>query len=83
VFLNVLQNQWLMLALLGGVAMVLIIALAYAAIWRPRHAGDKALPADAAPKKGALPWLLVLVYVTLLVWGVIYTLRMVAQPPNW
>ena len=84
--LDVLQNQWLVLALAGGLVLVLCVALYYLALWRPRP-GVNAQP---TPKQPVLNWLLsflpallVLTYISVLVFAVVYTLAMARHPPNW
>lgn len=81
--LHILQNQWLILALAGGLAAVGLWALAYLAIWRPRA---NAAPQDIKPRwsiRDAVPWILILTSVGLMAWAIVYTLMMAANPPNW
>lgn len=47
--LEVLQNRWLILALAGGVALVLAVILAHMALWRPRREEG---PGAAVPAGG-------------------------------
>ena len=38
--LDVLQNQWLVLAIFGGISLVGLVVLLYEAIWRPRQSSE-------------------------------------------
>lgn len=93
---NVLQERWLMWALIGGSAVVLGFILAYLAIWRGRAAEGQAPAAATSPAARALaqrsffgwvgsfvPWLLIVVIVGLLVYAVVYTISRMFYPPNW
>jgi hypothetical protein len=84
--LDVLQTQWIVLALAGGSVLVLIVVLCYLALWRPRL--DPAAPASG--KRSVLQWLrsflpaiLIVTYVLVLVFVIAYTLAVVRHPPNW
>jgi len=83
--LDVLQTQWLVFALAGGLALVLGLALFYLAMLRPR--ADDAAPAQpkAEPQsvRSFLPSLLILTYVLVVVFAIVYTLAIVRHPPNW
>ena len=83
--LNILQNQWLFLALAGGLTIVLWLTLYCLALWRERPDAS-APPAEQTgqrPRRWFPPALLIFTYVFILVWAVIYTLMMVKHPPNW
>ena len=85
-FLDVLQYRWLILAMLGGLALVLALVLSYLALWRERAAADQP-KAEEWPFRAWLtftvPWVLALTYVGLAVCVVVYTLAQSAYPPNW
>lgn len=72
--LDILQNQWLLVAMLAGLAITLAIALAYLAIWRPRG-----LPV----RPRGIPWVLVVTYLATAAFAVGYVLMMVYNPPTW
>ena len=79
--LDVLQAQWLWLALLGGSALVLAIVLAYLAIWRTGRNGDGRAVTPSG--SGKTPWVLILVYVATLVFALGYVIMRAVVPPNW
>jgi hypothetical protein len=83
--LDVLQKQWLILAIFGGLAVLGMVTLLYLAIWRPRKdppAGEDGQSLSAW-LGSFMPWLLVVLYVGLSAWAVIYVLMQVQTPPNW
>ena len=84
---DVLQNQWLILALIGGLALVAAMALAYLAFWRPRSgaAGGSAVQDGAAPARpqGTIPWIIILAFAFAAIFVLIYTWMAAVSPPNW
>lgn len=83
--IDVLQNQWLMLALIAGSALILGVALVHLAMARPRQAqGDPTTPRGRlATLAAAMPWLLIVTFAGLAAFVVIYTFVMAGYPPNW
>ena len=80
--LDVLQNRWLILALSGGVVLVLGTILACLALWRPREEETAESP-RSAPFTARLPWFLLLTFAGLAAWAIIYVLVQAMNPPNW
>jgi hypothetical protein len=84
--LQVMQNQWLMLALIGGLAVMLVFLLGYPPLWRRREPpikeGDEKQP-GILWLRSFLPWILVIVYGVTLIYSVVYVVRMAFHPPNW
>ena len=84
--LDVLQNQWLILALFGGLAGALVIVLAYLAFWRvggsPGGAAPE-VPAAEIGERGRMPWVLILLYAAAVVYAVGYVVMKVLKPPTW
>ena len=78
-YLDVLQDQWVILAIGGGLALVLVLALAYLAFWRNRTEPDAEAP--ARPRR--IPWILILVYAALLVYWIAYLVFNIRHPPTW
>jgi large-conductance mechanosensitive channel len=88
--LHVMQNQWLMLALIGGTALMLTLLLAYPAIWRRRDIESMKETTREADKQGFfawlnsfMPWILSVIYIATIVFMVVYIIRRAAYPPNW
>ena len=81
--LNLLQNRWVLLALAGGVVLVLAMVLACLAIWRPR---EEPPPGEARPParfSARVPWFLLLTIAGIAAYAVIYVLVQAMNPPNW
>ena len=81
--LDVLQNQWLVFAMAGGAAIVLGIVLFSLAMRRPRVEGGASPPRKSGSWLSGVPALLILVYAFVVVFALVYTARMIRQPPNW
>jgi len=76
--LDVLQNQWVILAIGGGLALALVLVLVYMAFWRNLAGGD----AEAAQPR-RIPWFLILLYAAILVFGISYMVFNIRNPPTW
>jgi hypothetical protein len=88
--IDVLQYRWLWASLLGGAALVMGFVLSYFAFWRQREAAidESAPPAGAGPGAWAwlrsfVPWILAIVYAGFVIYAIVYTLAVAANPPNW
>lgn len=83
---DVEQYQWLFAALIAGAAVALIVVLTYFPFWRRREAGGEE-PSGSVPLAQGLakfiPWVLVLIVLGALIFGVAYTVRSMVQTPNW
>jgi F0F1-type ATP synthase assembly protein I len=82
--LDVLQSQWLILALVGGTALVLVFFLAYAAAWRARDAREAAGPDAPAALRAArrVPWVVITFILAIVAYAVVYVMLAVLNPPN-
>ncbi len=79
--LDIFQNQWLALALAGGVVLVLAIVLVCVETW---GAGNRtAAPAQPAPETRRMPWFMILIYAATAVFALIYVAMRALAPPNW
>ena len=72
--LDVLQGQWLIFALLGGAAVLFATILLFVALWRPR---------DEAARRSFVPWLIILLFASTLLFAAVYVTRAILQAPNW
>jgi uncharacterized iron-regulated membrane protein len=80
---SVVQNQWLILALFGGFALVLVSVLGYLALWRRRRPEAEGAAPFGRWLRSYLPWVLVVTYAATLVYAVVYVVLRAANPPNW
>jgi hypothetical protein len=83
--LSVLQMQWLMLGLAGGLAMVFLIVLTYLMIWRPRLRDAQGQIVTARGWRAAwafIPWALIVIYVATIVYGLMYAIACMLHPPT-
>jgi len=80
--LDVLQNQWLIFALVGGAAIVFAMILLFTALWQPREEEDAAEGAGPV-RRSFMPWVIILVFGATAVFMAAYVLRAILRPPNW
>jgi hypothetical protein len=87
--IDVLQNQWMVAALIGGTAFLLVFILWYAAQWRPRRT-DSAQPraeyevnGESASGKASLPGIIIFIYVGTVICAIAYVIARSFNPPNW
>jgi F0F1-type ATP synthase assembly protein I len=88
--LYVQQHQWIVVALLSGVALMLIFCLTYAAMWRPRGTEEqseeiKVQDAGTFIKSflSIVPWVLILLMLASASFTVITLVMKTCKPPNW
>ncbi|WP_224959053.1 hypothetical protein [Geomonas subterranea] len=89
-YLYVLQNQWLVIALLSGGALVLVTALTYQALWQPRGVEKRS---EAVKVRGAasffrwlrsfMPWVIILLFAACIAFTLLEVTQNHAIPPNW
>jgi hypothetical protein len=80
--LNVLQAQWVILALLGGAALALAVFLYY--LTSGRSEKDKEVgPSTFLPTCYRIPWILILLFVITAIYAIIYVYQRSSRPPNW
>lgn len=81
------QSQWLLMAMAAGLALTVLTVLVYFALWRKR--GEVTTEAEETRGNTArwivmfLPWVLILSFVGVTIYAIVYTLRMIMNPPNW
>ncbi len=87
--LDVLREQWVILALFSGVVMVIVWFLFYWAMWRERSDDGTAPQTDSRGRRVSLkretfmPWILILAFLSVIVYGAIFTVYLINHPPNW
>lgn len=80
---TVLQNKWLMVAMFGGFALVLVTVLGYMALWRRRQPETEGAATFAQWLRSYAPYVLIVSYVAAALFSIIYVLMRAAHPPNW
>ena len=70
----------------GGLAVALVLVLAYLAFWRvggsPGGAAPE-VPAAETHERGRMPWVLIILYAAVAVYSVAYVVMKVLRPPTW
>lgn len=79
--LSVLQNQWLILALLGGIILMIGFVSVYLMMWRPRIDSPQPVSGAKALTKW-IPWVLYALIISIVVFQVVYSLILAFNPPN-
>jgi hypothetical protein len=79
--LNVLQNQWLILALFGGVFLAIGLVSAYMMMWRPRIESPQPLSGGRTLIRW-IPWFLFALLISIVIFQFIYAIVLHFYPPN-
>jgi hypothetical protein len=87
-FLNhVLLYQRLIFALIGGIVWIIATGLTFRAIWHPRRKEQEQQQFRTrrffTNYLNFMPWILILTYVAIFVYGIVYTIITISNPPNW
>ena len=89
-YLYVLQNQWLVIALCVGAALVLLTALTYQALWLPRGVEKQSErikvrgPASFLRwLRSFMPWVIILLFGVCIAFTLFEVTQNHATPPNW
>jgi heme/copper-type cytochrome/quinol oxidase subunit 2 len=90
VFFDLYQNRWLFFVFLGGASLVIIFALTYRAMWRPREEErEKGSPPITGPRSflrwllATVPWVLILTILGTLAYTAWHVAARAINPPNW
>ena len=79
--LSVLQNQWLIMALMGGLILAFAVAMTYIMMWRPRKETGEVIT-DVRSLFSLLPLILIILFICILIYGIMYVIILSANPPN-
>jgi hypothetical protein len=80
-YLNVLQYQWLILALLGGVSLLLAIVAAYLMMWRPRNPSHEPIQGGLQQFQW-IPFILITLLICIVIFQFAYTIILSMHPAN-
>jgi hypothetical protein len=79
--LSVLQNQWLILALFGGIVLTLSFAAFYIAMWRPRIESPEPISGGRALVRW-IPLFIIILFICIVIFQITYTVILHFYPPN-
>jgi hypothetical protein len=79
--LSVLQNQWLIMALFSGIVLMLGFIAAYIMMWRPRNESAEPLAGGKALIRW-IPWLIIALFISIVIYQIAYTIILSFNPPN-
>ena len=89
-YLYVRQHQWIVIALLVGVALMLVFCLTYHAMWLPRGVEGKSEEIKVKDAtsffawiKSFVPWVLILLVLASVSFTIATVLAKTGRPPNW
>jgi hypothetical protein len=81
---DIVQNQWLLLALTGGIAALILFVLSYLGTCRPRQkALDEHQTQSWKEVWRFMPWFLIVSYAATVAFMLVYSFYFVKHPPNW
>jgi hypothetical protein len=87
---EIAQEHWVILALGGGLVMVLLIALSYIAMWKTRKVEEEEVQVGIKDLKSfylwfqaVFPWVLILTILGLSILAIVYPVLRAYDPPNW
>ncbi len=79
--LSVLQNQWLILALFGGIVLMLGTVAGYLMMWRPRNESPEPITSGRELIRW-IPWILIILFIAIVIYQVASSLILAPNPPN-
>jgi len=87
---EVLRNQWIVLALFGGISIAIAFILVYLALWRPRELESRKATRQITGVWSFLkwiisfsPWVLILALLSTVAYSIIHVLAAALHIPNW
>ncbi|MCE5277886.1 MAG: hypothetical protein ABFD92_00490 [Planctomycetaceae bacterium] len=77
--------QWLIIAVAAGLGLVAVTCLTFYMLKHPRVKRQGRVETQVGWRNviGYMPWVLILTYVGMLVYGLIYAVVRFIDPPNW
>jgi hypothetical protein len=79
--LSVLQDQWLILSLFGGIVLMLSVAAAYLMMWRPRNESNEPIK-NFRQLAGWIPSFIIVLFLFIIIFQLAYTIILHYYPPN-
>jgi hypothetical protein len=79
--LSVLQNQWLILALMSGIIIMLAVVMTYLMMWRPRKETGEVIT-DLRSLFNLLPLIVIILFICIVIYQITYVLIFAMNPPN-
>jgi hypothetical protein len=81
----VIYNRYTILAIIAGIALVLLTVISYLAIWQPRVDMKYWITQTSRWRDAfaSVPWVLVIIYVGSAIMAIITIIYYVNNPPNW
>ena len=84
--ISVVHNQYLVIALLGGIVVAILFILGYIAMWIPRIEKNGHYEGYNGGWKQAWiynPWIVILFYIGIAAFGIWFLVHYIEYPPNW
>ena len=84
--MSVIHNQYLIIALLGGIEIALLLILGYIAMWIPRVEKNGHYQGFNGGFKTVLlyhPWIVLLFYIGITAYAIWFFVHFAIYPPNW
>jgi hypothetical protein len=79
--LEVLQNQWLILSLMGGFIVMLGVIMTYLMMWRPRKETGEVIT-DLRSLFHLLPLIVIILFICIVIYQITYVIIFALNPPN-
>ncbi len=82
---DVMRNQWVMLAMFGGVVFVLFVVVTYLDLWQPRKKKKDSDETETnyLSLSDGIPMSLKGTYIVLTIFTILYIIYRILNPPNW
>jgi Na+/H+ antiporter NhaD/arsenite permease-like protein len=83
--LNFLQDQYLILSFGCGIGLMIAMVLVFLMLKKERPAEFYSENRKSSSKESisSLPWVIILTWVSMFVFGLVYVIKNALYPPNW